>query len=104
MATTKTAKAVPAKKAVAKKTVAKKATAKRTPRQQVKVKSIQTVDTPLGGDTTVFFTDGTKAVIEAGNKLAQMLTQPDNVAPNLIAVTLQGKNIVEAERVEIDTH
>lgn len=83
-----------------KKAVAKKTTAKRTPRRQVKVKMIQTVDSPMGKDTTVVFTDGTTAVIEAGNKLAQMLTQPDNVAPNMIAVTLQGKNIIEAERVD----
>ena len=91
------------KKTAAKKTVAKKTTTKKsTPRPSgtVKVKMIQTVDSAPGRDTMVFFTDGTHAVIEAGNKLAKMLSEPESVAPNMIQVTLNKGNIVDAERVD----
>lgn len=93
-----------AKKAVAKKAVAKKSTAKKTSgkRGSVKVKMIQTVDSAPGRDTTVFFTDGTRAVVKKGNELSDMLTKPESVAPNLIQVTMSGKNIVAAEPVEVD--
>lgn len=83
---------------------AKKTTAKKTtrPRGKTTVKMIQSVDAQPGKDTVVYFTDGTHATVEKGNKLSKMLTQPESVAPNLIQVTISGKNIVDAEQVRLD--
>lgn len=89
------------KKAQAKKAV-KKAAPKPSTRQSVKVKMIQTVDSEPGKDTTVYFTDGTRAVVKKGNELSTLLTQPESVAPNMIQVTMRGKNIVAAEPIVLD--
>lgn len=81
----------------------KKAPAKKTTtRRTVKVKMIQSVDSVPGKDTVVYFSDGTRAVVKRTNKLSDMLTAPENVAPNLIQVTMSGKNIVAAEPVRVD--
>lgn len=79
-------------------TTKKKTTTK--PSGTVKVKMIQTVDSAPGRDTTVYFTDGTHAKIKTGNKLSAMLIEPDNVAPNLIQVTISRGQITSAERVD----
>lgn len=70
--------------------------------RQTKVKMILTVDAAPGKDTVVFFSDGTRAVVKSGNKLSDMLTKPENVAPNLIQVTISGKNIVDAKSIDVD--
>jgi len=77
------------------------ATKKTTTSRNVKVKMIQSVDSVPGKDTTVFFTDGTHAVVKSGNKLSDMLTKPENVAPNLIQVTISRGTIVDATPVEV---
>lgn len=91
---------------VAKKTAAKRPAKKTTkkalpkPSGMVRIKVIQSVDSAPGKDTTVHFSDGTKAVIESGNKLSKMLTKSENVAPNRIKVTLSKGNIVDAEPIK----
>lgn len=94
-----------AKKTAARKSTAKPAEARKTvakPRGTVKVKVIQTVDSaPNQKEFAVYFTDGTHAVVKSGTKLSNMLLNPENVAPNMIQVTLSSRGeIVAAERVD----
>lgn len=89
--------------ATTKKAVAKKAAKKTTkPSGTVKVKMIQTVDSAPGKDTTVYFTDGSRAVVKTDSKLGKVLAKPESVAPNLIQVTMRGKNLLDAKPVEVD--
>jgi len=69
----------------------------------VEVKVIQTIESVPNRDATVYFTDGTRAVVKKANKtLLDMLQQPESVAPNLIKVTLSKGIITDAERVDTD--
>lgn len=83
--------------------MAKSTTKKSFPRRTTKVKMITSIDAAPGKDTTVFFSDGTRATVKSGNKLFDILTKPENVAPNMIHVTMQGKNIVDAEQIVLDS-
>lgn len=68
---------------------------------KTEVKMIQTVDSVPGKDTTVYFTDGTHAVTKADETLAQMLTEPDIVAPNVVQVTYDRGKISRIEPVSV---
>jgi len=68
----------------------------------VKVRMIQSVDSSPGHDTTIYFTDGTRAVVKRGSKLSNIVTDPDNVAPSMVKVTTRGKQVTAIKRVEVD--
>lgn len=82
------------------KNTAKKATASKA--RKTVVKMITSIDSVPGKDTTVYFSDGTRAVVKSGNELSSMLAKPESVAPNMIQVTMSGKNIVAAEPIDVD--
>lgn len=93
------AKKTAAKKAPAKKTVAKKTT---RPRGKMDVKVIHAIDTGVGRDTVVYFTDGSRAEVKRDSDLNTMLLKPESHAPALLKVTVDHGHITAAEPV--DTH
>lgn len=64
------------------------------------VKMIQSVDFVPGKDVTVFFSDGTHSKIKADSSLVPALRAKENVAPNLVQITVSRGTITAFERVD----